>query len=167
MKQVFVNFAMWVDGVGYAGQVKELTCPKLEATTESYRAGGMAGSIKVPMTNLEEMEAEFELVGYNTEVLGKMGFRFGKVVPLDARGAVTAEDGTVKAVRIAMRGHLTEGDPGKWVAAKETTLKAKMDLTYFRLEEDGATRVEADLENGILIVDGEDQMAAVRSALGI
>lgn len=167
MKQVFVNFSLWVDGAGYLGQAKELETPKITATTTDYRAGGMAGELKVPLANVDAMEASFELIGYNTEVLEKLGFVYGKTVPLDGRGAVTAEDGTVKQVRVAMRGHLTEAEPGTWKAADETTLKASMDLTYFRLEEDGRVRVEVDIDNAILIVGGEDQMAAVRAALGI
>lgn len=167
MKQVFVNFALWVDGTSYVGQAKELVTPKITSKTLGYTAGGMAGELKVPMANVEAMEASGELIGYNTEVLEKLGFVFGKVVPIDGRGAVTAEDGTVKQVRVAMRGHLTEAEPGTWKPADETSLKFKMDLTYFRLEEDGRVRVEVDIDNAILVVGGEDQMAAVRTALGI
>lgn len=167
MRQIFVNFALWVADVGYIGECKELTPPVLEAKTLDYMAGGMGGALKVPMGQIEAMEAQFTLISYNLDALRNMGFVWGQEIALDARGAVSAEDGTTKSVRVSMRGHLTKGESDAWKAGEEVGLQCTMQCTYYLLEANGETIAEADPENGVLIVNGVDQTAAQRTAMGI
>jgi len=51
------NFALFVDGVSWAGEVPELTPPKLTRKMEEFRAGGMRTPVKVDL-GTEALELE-------------------------------------------------------------------------------------------------------------
>lgn len=167
MKQVLTNFNLFVDGQGYAGKVKELEMPKLSPKTLDYLAGGMAAPYKVPMGILEEMTTSFTLIAYDLATLKHFGLVCGNTVPLTARGAVCNEEGVTVPVVWNMRGHITEFDPGTWKAGEEVNIKVAVTLNYLRVEQNSQTLIEVDVENMVLIVNGQDQLAQVRSALGI
>lgn len=167
MKQVLTNFSLFVDGRGYAGKVKEFGPPEIAPKTLDYLAGGMAGTLKVPMGQLEELESSFTLIAYDLELLKHFGLVCGETVPLTARGSVCNEEGAVQAVVVTMRGHLTKFEPGTWKPGEEVNIKCTVSCVYAKYEQAGTVLFEADLENMVLIVDGSDQLAATRAALGI
>lgn len=166
-KPVLINFALFVDGQGYIGKVKEIEQPKLAPKTIDYMAGGMAAPLKLPMGVLEPMDTSFTLIAYDLTVLKHFGLVPGKTIPLTARGAVCAEDGEVKPMTIVMRGHVVETEPGTWKPGEENNIKVALSLTYYKVEQAGEVVFEADAENMVLNVGGNDQLAAVRAALGI
>ena len=66
-----------------------------------------------------------------------------------------------------MRGMLKELDMGDWKPGDKAENKYAMALQYYKLEVDGRVMYEIDMVNCVRVIDGVDQMADVRSALGL
>ena len=66
-----------------------------------------------------------------------------------------------------MRGGLKEVDMGDWKAGEKAESKHSMALTYYKLEVGGRLIYEIDMVGMVLVVDGVDQLAEERSALGL
>lgn len=164
---VIRNINLFIDGRGYAGKVEEMTLPKLSPTLQEYKAGGMSAPIDVPMGSHDKLEAELTLRAFDPEVLKLFSVNPGSVVPFTARGALQDDDGSVRAVAVTMRGLIKEYDMGAWKAADEVKLKLGLSLRYYKLEYDGQVLIESDPVNMVLIVDGVDQLADTRRALGL
>jgi P2 family phage contractile tail tube protein len=62
---------------------------------------------------------------------------------------------------------LTEQDPGSWKAGEANETKFSIGCTYYKLEIDGAVIYDLDPINGIRIINGVDQTAAERAAIGM
>ena len=158
---------LFVDGRGYAGQIEEITPPKLATKDEELRAGGMDAPVDVAM-GMEKLTCDFSLVSYEPEVLKLWGLAPGNESQVTIRGALESEqDGTVKAVVMNLTGRLRESDPGTWKPGERATLKGSMTLTYYKLTVDGETTHEIDVPGYKRIIDGVDQVAAKRAALGL
>lgn len=166
LDDILKNMALFVDGRGYAGNVEELTLPKLTMKTEEFRNGGMDAPIEIEM-GMEKLECEFTLTRFDKEVLKLFGLAPGKAIPLTIRGAIVSDSGNQLAVVVNLQGILKEMDPGNWKPGEKATLKATIALRYYKLTHDGETVHEIDVPNMVRIIGGEDQLAVTRSALGI
>lgn len=164
---VLRNINCVVDGRGYAGRVSELTLPKLSVKTEEHEAGGFDAPIELDM-GMEKLEAMFTLRSVEQDVLRSWGLRQGQLVPLTFRGALQSEaDGAVTQATAKLRGLLREVDFGSWKPREAAELKCTLAVRYYALEIGGVALVEIDVENMIRVVDGVDQLAAQRAALGV
>lgn len=159
------NLNLFVDGRGYAGQIEEFNAPKLSLKTEEFRAGGMNAPIDLNM-GMEKMDTDFALVSYDADVLALFGVAEGNIVKFTAREALESFDGTVTPVVHTMEGKIREIDPGTSKPGDKATLKITMNLTYYALLHGERLVQEIDIINMIHRVDGVDQLAAMRNALG-
>ena len=166
LDDILKNMALFVDGRGFAGNVEELTLPKLTLKTEEFRNGGMDASIEVEM-GMEKLESEFTLTRFDKNVLKLFGLAPGQLTPLTIRGAVISDDGTQTAVVVNLQGIVREMDPGNWKPGEKATLKIMMALRYYKLTHGGDVVHEIDIPNMVRTIGGVDQLSAVRSALGI
>lgn len=160
------NLNLFVDGKGFAGQIEEFNPPKLAIKVEEFRAGGMDSSIDLKM-GLEKLECDFSLIQYSKDVLALFGMAAGNTVPLVAREALESFDGTVTPVIHTMRGRIREVDPGTSKSGEKSSLKFTMSLTYYKLQHGNTVVQEIDVQNMVHFVNGVDQLAAQRAALGI
>lgn len=165
-RDVLKNINLFVDGRGYAGQVEEFNPPKLTIKGEDFRGGGMDAPLELTM-GMEKLEADFTLISFDRDVLALFGVAEGFNVPFTMRGALESLDGTVKPVVITLRGKIKEDDPGTWKAGDPAKLKISLALAYYRMEHNGVTVHEIDVENMVRIINGVDGLAAQRAALGI
>lgn len=158
MDRIIVNANVFVDGVGYFGKCTTLTPPKPKVSTEKYRGGGM-----------EAMECSASFRGIDKRWLDKFGIAAGsgRSVPMTFRGALRSRDGSDEAVVINVRGPVTEIDWGDWKAGEEVEVKLMMEPTFYKCQVAGETTHEIDLENAIRIINGVDQLASLRQALGL
>ena len=166
LDDILKNMALFVDGRGYAGNVEELTLPKLTLKTEEFRNGGMDAPIEVEM-GMEKLESEFTLTRFDKNVLKLFGLAPGQLTPLTIRGAVISDDGTQTAVVVNLQGLVREMDPGNWKPGEKATLKIMLALRYYKLTHGGDIVHEIDIPNMVRTIGGVDQLSAVRSALGI
>ena len=160
------NVNLFVDGRGYAGRVQSVTLPKLAVKTEEHRAGGMDAPVEIDM-GLEKLEAGWSMDSVDADLLKRWGLAPNALTPCIFRGALQSEDGSVRPVAATCRGLIREVDWGEWKPGEKATLKAMMAVRRYKLEIDGETVHEIDVDNMVRIVDGTDQLAAQRAALGI
>lgn len=164
--QTLFNTNMFVDGQSLQGDVPSLSLPKVTVKTEEYRGGGMDAPVGMDM-GLEKLEATFTTNGIRREVLKYFGAFDQTGFNASFRGAFKGQKGTVTAVVATLRGGLREVDPGEWSAGSKAEFKYAVDVTYYKLEIDGRVMFEIDPINCVRVIDGVDQLAAVRSALGL
>lgn len=166
IQNILRDFNLFVDGRGYLGRCEEVSPPKLALKTEETRAGGMDAPVEVDL-GMEKLECSFSLIGIDRDVLALWGVASGNRVPLVFRGALRSEDGSENAVVIEVRGLVREIDWGSWKPGDKAPLKATVACRYYKLTISGDTVHEIDIENGIRVVNGEDQLAERRKALGV
>ncbi len=160
-------FATYVDGTNYMGEMPEVTLPTLSRKLEEYRGGGMNGPIELDLGQ-EKMEAELKGSGWVAGLTSKWGAAGHDAVMLRFAGAVQSDDNNaVVPVEVVMLGRLTERDPGSAKAGELTERTYKYSLTYYKETVDGQVDIEIDLVNMVENVGGVDNLAGVRSALGI
>lgn len=166
MKEILKNCNLTFDGIGYAGQVEEMTLPALSIQTEEFRAGGMDAPIKIDM-GMEALEFSFNLLSFSQHVLSNFGIGAGREVQITARGALQSNDGAVKAAVAKMTGKIEKIDPGSWKPGEKASLNVTMTLTYYKLEIGGFPVHEIDIPNMIRMINGIDQLEKIRAAIGM
>lgn len=165
-RNVRKNLNLFVDGRGYAGQIEDFNAPKLTLQTEDFRGGGMHAPVKLTM-GMELLDTDFSLIAYDADILANFGVREGREIQFTAREALESHDGTVTQVTHAMRGKITEIDPGTSKAGDKGTLKVSMNLSYYKLTHGARIVQEIDVVNMIHNSNGVDLLAPIRNALGI
>jgi P2 family phage contractile tail tube protein len=160
------NLNLFVQGLGYAGEIEDFNAPKLTLKTEDFRAGGMNAPKKLNM-GLDLLDTSFSLTAYDPDVIALFGLQAGASVSLIAREVLEDFDSTVTPVVHTMQGTVTEFDPGSSKAGTLAPIKITVNLTYYKLDHGTQTLHEIDVDNMIQFVNGVDQMAAQRAALGM
>lgn len=161
--RIFRNLNAFINGGSYAGKVSECTPPSLKLKTEEGRYGGMDVPIEHDM-GMETLIANLTLPEYNTAMAKTFGKDGTNIV---MRGAYQDEAKNTSAVVITLTGMTKELDSDPWKPGQKAEYKGVFTCTYYKLEIDGATIHEIDPANMIRIIDGVDQLAAQRTALGI
>jgi len=165
-RDVRKNMNIFVDGRGLAGQVEDFNPPALALKVEEFRGGGMDAPVELKM-GMEKLEASFNIIAYDKDILALFGVANGALVPFVAREALESFDGTVTAVVHTMRGRIRKMDPGTSKAGDKAALGIEMALTYYKLQHGGTVVQEIDVENMIHKVNGVDVLAAQRAAIGL
>jgi P2 family phage contractile tail tube protein len=164
--QTLFNTNLFVDGISFAGDVPELTLPKLAVKTEAYRAGGMDGEVDMDM-GLEKLDASFTTNGVRKEAMKFFGLADGTAFNGSFRGSFKGLKGTGVGVTATVRGTLKEFDPGSWKAGDKAEFKYAIGLTYYKLEIDGSVMYEIDPVNAVRVINGVDQLIEMRNHLGL
>lgn len=160
------DVSLFIDGRGYAGNVEEFEPPKLALKIEEHRAGGMDAPLEIDM-GMEALMATATLSNADRDALKLFGLAPGNLVPMTMRGSQETETGEAEAVAISLRGTIKEVDPGTWKPGEKAPCKLTMSLRYYKLEVDGEIVHEIDVENMKRVINGVDQLAARRQALGL
>jgi P2 family phage contractile tail tube protein len=166
LEDILKNMNLFVDGRGQAGNIEEITLPKLTSKTEEFRNGGMDAPVEVEM-GMEKLEMDFTLTRFDKEVLKLFGLAPGNTKALTVRGVLVSEDGTKTPAIINCQGMLKEADAGSWKPGDKTALKLAVALRYYKLTINGEVVHEIDVPNMIRIIGGVDQLAADRAILGL
>ena len=161
------NFATFVDGVSYLGEMPEVSLPKLARKMDDYRSGGMNAPVKADF-GMEGMEAEFTAAGYMSDLFKTWGELRHDGGLLRCTGTLQSDDSEGRdGLESVMRSRFSEIDPGSAKAGEGTELKYKAALSYYKLTINGETLIEIDAVNMIEMVNGTDRLAEVRAALGV
>lgn len=164
--RVLKNFNLTVDGRGYAGVVSTLTLPVLTTKMEEYRGGGMDAPIEIDQ-GMEKLECEFELFDYDENVLSLYGLADGAATQVTARGALRRDGNPAVAMVVNLTGVIKEFDPGDWEAGEVSKAKFSMALRYIKITVGGRVVIEVDKVNMIRRINGNDQLASIRAAIGV
>lgn len=160
------NMNLFVDGTSFQGDVPSLTLPKLTIKTEEHRGGGMDAPIELDM-GMEKQEANFTTTGVRRESLKFFGLADGTSFNGTFRGAYKGLKNRITPVVVTLRGRLKEVDMGDWKPGDKAEIKHSVALTYYKLEVDGRAVYEIDPLGMRRVINGVDQLAAERSALGL
>ncbi|MGQ0711180.1 MAG: phage major tail tube protein [Rhodoferax sp.] len=164
--QTLVNMNLFIDGKGYAGVATEVNLPKLKRKTDESRTGGTDGPVKIGM-GMEMMDGSFSLSGVSKEVLSFFGVADDTAFNGNFRGAYKNQKGEVVAVIATFRGLIEEVDFGSWKAGDKAETKFSIAPSYYKLEIDGTVVYELDPANCIRVINGKDEAAAERQAIGM
>ncbi|MGC5702337.1 phage major tail tube protein [Pseudomonas sp. NFXW11] len=164
--ETLANMNLFVDGISFQGDVPSLTLPKLTLKTEEHRVGGMDLPVELDM-GMEKQEAGFTTTGVRRESLKMFGLADGSGFSGVFRGAFKGLKGKVTPVIVTLRGLLKEVDMGDWKAGDKAEIKHNVSLTYYKLEVEGRLIYEIDALGMKRVINGVDQLAAQRSALGL
>lgn len=161
------NFSLFIDGQGFAGRVTECTLPTLEINLEEYRAGGLDAPVEIDQ-GMSALEAEFTLAEYDPEVIKLFGLYDQNAVQATIRGALQRNGDTAAVSLVAnFTGHIKNFDPGSLEAGAMTEATFTMGLRYYRLSIANEDLVEIDVENMVRTINGTDQLASLREAMGV
>ncbi|WP_367863243.1 phage major tail tube protein [Pseudomonas guariconensis] len=164
--QTLANLNLFVDGVSFQGECTSLTLPKLTLKMEEHRAGGM--DIPVEMDQgMEKQEAAFTTTGVRRESLKFFGLADGTAFNGTFRGAFKGLKGKITPVVVTLRGSLKEVDMGDWKSGDKAEFKHSVAVTYYKLEVEGRVIYEIDPLGMKRVIDGVDQLASQRQALGL
>ncbi|MEN5094539.1 phage major tail tube protein [Pseudomonas protegens] len=164
--ETLANMNLFVDGISFQGDVPSLTLPKLTLKTEEHRVGGMDVPVELDM-GMEKQEAGFTTTGVRRESLKLFGLADSSGFNGVFRGAFKGLKGKVTPVIVTLRGMLKEVDMGDWKSGDKAEIKHNVALTYYKLEVDGRLIYEIDALGMKRVINGVDQLAAQRSALGL
>lgn len=164
--QTLTNFSLFLAGTSYGGKATKVQLPKLKRKTEALRAGGMDGEIDMAV-GMEKLEGGFSMTGIDRASLAMFGIADGGAFNGVFRGSFTDRKGAVVAAVCTFRGLLTEVDMGEWEGGKKNETKYSCSLDYYKLELDGRVVYELDPVALIRVIDGVDELAAERAALGM
>lgn len=156
------NFNAFVDGVSFMGIATTASMPDLKVMLEQHRGSGMDGSVGIDV-GLEAMKASITFAEWSPSVL-KL---FGTQSRLVLRPAAKGEDGEVDTIIVTVGGTVASNDYGDLKPGGDVPLKIEIDIRYFRFEHNGEVIYDIDLVAGKRIVNGVDQNAEMRTAMGL
>lgn len=157
------NFNVFIDGVSYFGRATEGKLPDVKVATAAHRGAGMDGPIGIDM-GLEGMTSEVSMAEWDPVLLKKLGTQQRLVF----RPAAKADDATEAVPIIATIGGLvTAHELPSLKPGENSVMKLTIDVRTYRLEVDGAEIWNIDLPNGKRVVNGVDQLASIRKAMGL
>lgn len=159
------NFNVLIDGRGYAGRADEVTLPALSLVTEEHRAGGMDMGVDVDM-GMELMELSVVLSDYDEEVIAGFGL-LGAGVPVRLLGAIQRQGEDAQRVEIRCLAGLKSRDAGTWATGSKQTTTLTYNVRKYTEVINGREVVNIDAENMIRVINGVDQLASQRAALGL
>lgn len=163
---IFQDFTVWLDGTGKLGEAPSFQPPEINIQTESFRGGGMDGTIEVPV-GIETIAFDFELHTWDTQVFKKLGYGPNSLdVPVTFRGYVLTPNGTEKGVVIYTRSLIKAVKPSRVEAGGKVTLSVDLVANYYKHEVDQEVITEIDVFNKITFIDGVDRSARARTILG-
>jgi P2 family phage contractile tail tube protein len=161
------NYSLFMDGVGFAGRITELTPPTLGIQAEEYRGGGMDAPVEIDM-GMEALEMSFTLAEYDVDVLKQFGLYDQNATQFTVRGALQ-RNGSEDAVSVVINvtGHIKSFDPGAFEAGALTEANFTVGCRYYKVAIANEELIEIDIENFKRIVNGTDQLASLREAMGL
>ena len=161
--RILKNFSLFADGRGLAGLIETLTLPTITLKMEEFRGGGMDAPVEHDM-GMEKLEGTFQLQEYNPDIMALLG---QANVQLTARGAIRRDGEDAAAVVVNMTGMLKQKEPGDWRAGESSMPTFSYTLRYYKLTVDGREIYEIDKVNMVRRVNGVDQLATIRQAIGV
>lgn len=159
------NFNVMIDGLGYAGRADEVTLPTLALTTESHRAGGMDLAVDIDL-GMEMLEVSVVLSDYDEAVIAGFGL-LGNGVPLRIMGAIQRQGEEAQSVVIRCVGGLKSREVGTWTNGSKQTTTLTYSLRSYTESINGTEYVNIDAENMVRVINGVDQLASQRAAIGL
>ncbi|MFT3967746.1 MAG: phage major tail tube protein [Sphingobium sp.] len=168
LPRVLKDMMIFNEAQAYVGECASVTVPKLARKLESWRGAGMHRGLKLDMGGEDDFDIEHSYGGPIRQIFEQYGVLDVAGVGLRFVGAYqNDETGAYDAVEITVRGRHAEIDMGEGKPGEPGEFKVKTACAYYKLEWNGATLIEDDPLNMVLIVNGVDLYAERRAIFGI
>jgi len=163
--KILKKFQLFVDGEGYLGLADEVQLPKLTVKTREVTSGFQA-PMELDLGQLEKLEGSITMLEYESKLLKTFGVLSGNPVTMTARGAIQAQGQEPVPVVVSLEGFFKEVDLGSWKDGEEAKLTMQYTAQKYKLTIGGESIYEIDLINDTRIINGKDQLASLRKAIG-
>ena len=163
--QILRNMTWWLDGRSLHMEVEELTPANIKDKMEEVYAAGQQIELAL---GLEKLEMKAKLTTINGDVLAKQGIAPGRRMRSTFRGQTVDElNGQSRAVIITAE-HRISGETDNWKTGEKAGIAYTLNgILYYKYQIEERVIHEIDPPNFVRIVDGVDQLADARNALGI
>ena len=118
---------------------------------------------------MEPLEASWVTSGIDRKTYAGFGIMPPLRTTVSVRGTVINPlTGIPSPVSHNLIGDITAVEPGEWKAGERATLAVTMNLIFYQLSHTipGLPVILVDVINGIRVVDGIDQLIAIRALVG-
>lgn len=168
LDEAVINFAVYEDSTEFLGMA-EVTLPEITKLTAEMTGAGLNGTFNAPIAgHFEAMTATF-----NFRVPSKAQYSLfeSRNHTLDLRAAQQQRDTTNGKLKTVSVKHVlvvtpTKLSPGKLAPAATADGSGEYSVSYYATYIDGEKVLEIDLLNFIALINGVDELADVRKALG-
>ncbi|MEZ9525726.1 phage major tail tube protein [Enterovibrio norvegicus] len=164
--RILRTWAIWVDGIGKAGNAKEYTPPVLEVITKDFQSGDMDMPVPVDV-GMQPMETGFTLYGVDVLVLPLFGFKQGTRTAVSVRSTYQDLSGNTYDLVEELGGMITkiERDAQGTGDQSENGMKVTMKLDYYKVVQSGVVLIEIDPINHVRSFGGIDVLEGVRAIM--
>lgn len=157
------NHTVFFDGQNWAGDAMEVSPPEPTIQKADHRAAGMDAPAPVDM-GMEAMSASASFTSWSDGIVTLLGKR-ARMTFRPAHATVGGLDDAVGYV-MTIGGLWTKTSVGELKPGNDAPLKVECAVDFYRLEREGVVLYDIDVEAGKRIIDGVDQVGAIRSAMG-
>ncbi|MGR3435280.1 MAG: phage major tail tube protein [Shimia sp.] len=157
------NHAVFHDGLNYVGDAMEVTPPVPTIQEADHRAAGMDGVAPVDM-GLEKMTASAKFTSWGAALVTLLGTR-DRMTFRPAHAKVGGMEDAVGYV-MTIGGLWTKTDFGELKPGNDAPMTLTCSVDFYKLEREGEELFHIDVEAGIRRINGTDQVAAIREAMG-
>ena len=160
------RWAIWVDGIGKAGNAKEYTPPVLEVLTSDFQAGDM--DMPVPVDEgMAAMESSFSIFGVDVTILPLFGLRQGERATVSVRSTYTDLEGNSYDLVEQLSGMISkiERDTQDTGSQRDKAMKVTMKLNYYKVVRSGVVLLEIDPINHVRKLGGIDMLEGIRALM--
>lgn len=177
------NFNLFLSGQGYAGQIEQLSLPKLTLKTEDFQMGGLDIPIKMDM-GMEPMSCEMTLVNYDKNMISGFGKGVGRhssnelkkfhlkgacqpqsLAALNVDASNRHKPTDIVPLNIILTGTWQSLDFGTWKQGDVAKLVASINVRYYQLKLGDDTLVEIDVDNMTRKIMEKDRLSTLRPYL--
>ena len=164
-----INFKVYLNGEDLLG-VAEGTIPPLESMTSEVKGAGVAGVVESPVIG-HFNSTNFSLT-WRTTTSDFMKLFNHSTNDLELFAALQQYDAGLGEYKVAqlhvyIKAITKTRTSGNLTVGELMDTQMEFEVPYMKIELDGKERIELDKYNYIYRVDGVDQLAEVRSALGM
>ena len=163
-----INFAVYEDTTEFLGMA-EVALPEISRITAEISGAGINGSYNAPVVG--HFEAMSMTLNFKTPSKEQYSLFENRVHTLDLRVAQQQRDPATGVINTVAVKHVVgvtpvKLSPGKVAPSSTADGSGEFSVSYFATYIDGTKVTEIDLLNFICIVNGIDELADVRTALG-
>jgi hypothetical protein len=160
------RWAIWVDGIGKAGNAVEYVPPVIEVLSEDYQAGDMDMPVPIDV-GMAAMEATWSISGVDVATLALFGLVQGKSRTVSVRSTYTDRSGGSYELVEELGGMITkiERDTLDTGSQSGKNQKCTMKLDYYKVSRSGVVLLEIDPVNHVRSLGGVDALEAARALM--
>lgn len=169
LPELINNYNVYNKGNQWLGITGDVELPELESVTETLEGAGMLGEIDVSAVgHFSSGQLTVPFTTINRNVFEALDFAHPLELQLRAskQNANKASGGcTYTPTRVVVRGMSHTLELGHLTKGKQMETSLEIEYTYIKIEDEGFTVLELDKLNNVFIVNGTDQLAAIRAQI--